>query len=59
MCDDLIKQLEELHKPLKTKLPQTDIYFDMCVECSQYENIEMFSKKVKYPCKTIKVVRGE
>lgn len=55
---ELINKLEELHKPLTVRFPNTNFTWEICVECSRYEHAEMFARKIKYPCNTIKLIRG-
>jgi len=57
--ESIKEKLEALHKPFKTKLYTFGKQYDACTECSNYKNAEMFNVKVPYPCKTLKIIRGE
>jgi len=57
--ESIVEKIEALHKPFQTRLYTFGKQYDACTECSNYKNAEMFNVKVPYPCKTLKIVRGE
>jgi hypothetical protein len=57
---ELIKEkIEALHTPFKYKLHTFGDEYDACKECTGYTGGDSFSIKVKYPCKTLKIIWGE
>lgn len=56
---ELIKEkIEALHTPFKYKLHPFGDEYDACFECSGNQIEESFRIKIKYPCKTLKIIRG-
>ena len=57
---ELIKEkLEALHTPFKYRLHTFGEEYDACKECTGYTGEDSFAIKVKYPCRTLKIIRGE
>jgi hypothetical protein len=57
--ESIVEKIEALHTPFKYKLHQFGDEYDACIECSGNHIEESFRIKVRYPCKTLQIVRGE
>ena len=57
--ESIIEKIEALHTPFKYKLHHFGDEYDACTECSGNNVQESFRIKVRYPCTTLKIIRGE